>query len=137
MPAGRRTDPRRHDMSIYLKKAKERPVEDLTRVRETVREIIDRVRREGEAGVRFYSSRFDNWSPASFKVGAAEIKAVKSRLPAAMVADIDFCQTQIRRFASEQMKRLSDFEVETRPGVFLGQKVIPVASSGAYVPGGR
>jgi sulfopropanediol 3-dehydrogenase len=124
-------------MALYLKHAKERPKEDLTRVRETVREIIDRVRREGEAGVRHYSSKFDNWSPKSFKVGAEEIAAVKAQLPATMVADIDFCQAQIRNFATEQMRRLADFEVQTLPGVFLGQKIIPVASSGAYVPGGR
>lgn len=54
-----------------------------------------------------------------------------------MVEDIDFCQTQIRDFATEQMNRLNDFEVQTLPGVFLGQKVIPMASSGSYVPGGR
>jgi sulfopropanediol 3-dehydrogenase len=124
-------------MAVYLKKAKERPIEDLTRVRETVREIIDKVRREGEAGVRFYSAKFDHWSPKSFKIGAEEMKAVQSQLPSAMVADIDFCQAQIRNFATEQMKRLTDFEVQTLPGVYLGQKVIPVASSGSYVPGGR
>ena len=124
-------------MTFYLKKAKERPIEDLTRVRETVREIIDKVRREGEAGVRYYSAKFDNWSPKSFKIGVEEMKAVKSQLPSSMVEDIDFCQAQIRNFATEQMKRLTDFEVETLPGVFLGQKVIPVASSGSYVPGGR
>ena len=35
------------------------------------------------------------------------------------------------------MKRLVDFEVETLAGVHLGQKIIPVASSGSYIPGGR
>ena len=35
------------------------------------------------------------------------------------------------------MSRIVDFEVETIPGVHLGQKIIPVASSGSYVPGGR
>jgi sulfopropanediol 3-dehydrogenase len=124
-------------MAFYLKKAKQPPKEDLARVRETVREIIDKVRTEGEAGVRYYSGKFDNWSPKSFKVSADDIKAAKSQLSSAMVADIDFCQAQIRNFAAEQMKRLVGFEVETVPGVFLGQKVIPVASSGAYVPGGR
>jgi sulfopropanediol 3-dehydrogenase len=124
-------------MAIYLKKAKQPPREDLTRVRETVREIIDKVRLEGEAGVRYYSSKFDNWSPKSFKISAEEMKAVKSQLASAMVEDIDFCQAQIRNFATEQMKRLVDFEIQTLPGVFLGQKVIPVASSGSYVPGGR
>jgi sulfopropanediol 3-dehydrogenase len=86
-------------MAFYLKKAKQPPSEDLTRVRETVREIIDKVRSEGEAGVRYYSSKFDNWSPKSFKIGAEEMKAVKSQLPSAMVEDIDFCQAQIRNFA--------------------------------------
>jgi sulfopropanediol 3-dehydrogenase len=35
------------------------------------------------------------------------------------------------------MKRLQDFEVETLPGVHLGQKIIAVNSSGSYIPGGR
>ena len=32
---------------------------------------------------------------------------------------------------------LQDLEVETQPGVFLGQKHVPIVASGAYVPGGR
>ena len=35
------------------------------------------------------------------------------------------------------MKRCVNFEVETLPGVHLAQRIIPVASSGSYVPGGR
>lgn len=58
-------------------------------------------------------------------------------MPTTMADDIDYCQTQICNFAKAQMKRLVDFEEETLPGVFLGQKVIPIASSGSYVPGGR
>lgn len=124
-------------MALYLKEAKEKPVEDLTAVRETVRSIIDKVRAEGEAGVRYYSEKFDSWAPESFKISQDEIVAAKSKLPASMIEDIAFCQSQIRNFASEQMKRLVDFEVETIPGVYLGQKIIPVASNGSYVPGGR
>lgn len=124
-------------MAKYLKRAKEKPKEDLTAVRDTVAEIIDKVRNEGEAGVRFYSEKFDGWSPGSFRISQDEIDAAKSRLAPGMVEDIEFCQKQIRNFAAEQMKRLEDFEVETLPGVFLGQKIIPVESSGSYVPGGR
>ena len=124
-------------MPKYLKRAKQKPKEDLTAVRDTVAEIIDKVRNEGEAGVRFYSEKFDGWSPVSFKISRDEINAAKGQLSPGMVEDIDFCQKQIRNFATEQMKRLADFEVETLPGVFLGQKIIPVASSGSYVPGGR
>ena len=91
----------------------------------------------GRPGFVSYSEKFDGWSPESFRISRDEINAAKSRLSPGMVEDIDFCQKQIRNFATEQMKRLQDFEVETMPGVFLGQKIIPVESSGSYVPGGR
>jgi sulfopropanediol 3-dehydrogenase len=124
-------------MATYLKRAAERPREDTTAVRETVREIIERVRTEGEAAVRFYAKKFDGWEPKSFRISPDEMRAVRGRLPPRMVEDIDFCQARIRRFAQEQMRRIVSFEVETEPGIFLGQKVIPVQSSGSYVPGGR
>ena len=124
-------------MHRYLKQAKPAPEEDLSQVRETVREILESVKTEGAEAVRKYSKNFDNWAPDSFKITPDEMAAAKNKLPATMVEDIDYCQVQIRNFAQEQMKRLVDFEVETLPGVFLGQKIIPVASSGSYVPGGR
>ncbi len=124
-------------MATYLKRAVERPVEDLTAVRQTVSEILERIQKEGMDAVRFYSKKFDGWEPKSFRLSADEIREAKRALPASEIEDIDFCQAQIRNFASEQMRRLVGFEVETLPGVHLGQKIIPVASSGSYVPGGR
>ncbi|RLC09983.1 MAG: histidinol dehydrogenase, partial [Deltaproteobacteria bacterium] len=100
-------------------------------------EILERVKNEGEDALRYYSQKFDNWSPKSFRVSNDDIQKVQKSLPQSMVDDIKFCQTQIRNFAREQMKRLQDFEVETLPGVHLGQKIIPVGSSGSYIPGGR
>lgn len=124
-------------MAVYFKEAKKRQAEDLSAVRDTVAEMIARVMSEGEAAVRFYSKKFDNWSPDSFKISNDEMATAKRKLPASMVEDIDFCQTQIKNFATAQMETLKNFEVETLPGVYLGQKIIPVASNGSYVPGGR
>lgn len=123
----------------YLKRATERPKEDVAKIRNSVSKIIELVRREGEAGVRYYSKMYDDWNPKSFKISQDEMRSVRKRLPVSEINDIDFCQAQIRNFASEQMKRLEglNFEVETLPGVHLGQKVIPVKSSGSYIPGGR
>ena len=106
----------------YLKRATEKPMEDLAKIQNSVREIIELVRREGEAGVRHYSRMYDNWSPKSFKISQDEIQAVRKKLPVGEIDDIDFCQAQIRNFAGEQMKRLQclNFEVETLPGVHLG-----------------
>lgn len=124
-------------MAEYLKQAKEKAVEDIRAVQDTAREILEKVRKEGEAAVRYYSEKFDQWAPKSFQISQDEIRTVKRKLPATEVEDIDFCQAQIRNFAQEQRKRLVGFEEETFPGVHLGQKMIPVASSGSYVPGGR
>jgi sulfopropanediol 3-dehydrogenase len=54
-----------------------------------------------------------------------------------MLDDIRFAQEQIRGFAIAQRAALTDVEVETLPGVFLGHRNIPVGSVGCYVPGGR
>jgi len=124
-------------MAEYLRKSIKRMEEDVSAVQQTVREMLEKVRKEGETAVRYYSEKFDNWSPNSFKISEDEITAARNSLPNSEIEDIDFCQTQIRNFASEQMKGLTDFEVETLPGVHLGQKVIPVSSSGSYIPGGR
>lgn len=124
-------------MPVYLKKAQARPAEDLSQVRETVRQIIEKVKQEGADAVRYYSESFDQWAPKSFKISEDDMRSARDKLPVSMAEDIDYCQAQIRKFAREQMKRLVDFEVESMPGVWLGQKIIPVASSGSYVPGGR
>jgi sulfopropanediol 3-dehydrogenase len=124
-------------MAEYLKKALERPQEDISEVRKIVGQILERVKKEGEAGLRYYSEKFDHWSPKHFRVSKDQSLAARKSLPVSEVEDIDFCQAQIRNFAQEQMQRIVNFEVETLPGVHLGQKIIPVAASGSYIPGGR
>ena len=44
---------------------------------------------------------------------------------------------QVRQFAEHQRRALVDFQVETLPGVQLGQRQVPVERVGAYVPAGR
>ena len=58
-------------------------------------------------------------------------------LPTTVVEDLGYVQKQVWHFASCQLDSLHDFEVEVSPGVRLGQRNIPVAAAGAYVPGGR
>jgi sulfopropanediol 3-dehydrogenase len=124
-------------MATYLKRAKERPEKDMRAVFETVREVLDRVRREGEAALRYYSKKFDNWDPPRFRVSQDDIDKARQSLTPLQREDIDFCQAQIRNFAERQREVIVGFEVETLPGIHLGQKIIPVEASGSYVPGGR
>jgi sulfopropanediol 3-dehydrogenase len=111
--------------------------ENAAQVRGTVEAILADIAARGEQAVRDYSSKFDKWSPASFKLTRADIEDCMRSLPAQVLQDIRFAQEQIRSFALAQRAALRDVEVETLPGVVLGHKNIPVGSVGCYVPGGR
>lgn len=126
-------------MSKYLKKATPVSVGDSasTAVRETVEGVLADIRDRGDAAVREYSEKFDKWSPESFKLSGEEVERIIASVPTQVIDDIKSVQRNVRNFAQQQLESLRDFEIETEPGVFLGQKNIPVSASGAYVPGGR
>jgi len=106
-------------------------------VAQRVSEMLLRIERDGAVALRDYSRELDGWDPPSFEVGPAEIAAASSSLPDALKQSISFAQAQIRNFAQLQRATLTDFEAETLPGVFLGQRQVPVASVGSYCPSGR
>ncbi len=124
-------------MTEYVKKAPPQAAADAVHVRDTVTRIISDVRTRGLDAVREYSRTFDQWDPPSFKVGPEEIERAKAAIAPDVLSSLDFAHAQIRSFAQLQRDSMGDFEVETLPGVFLGQKQLPVASAGAYVPGGK
>lgn len=106
-------------------------------VAEVVRGIIADVRARGDAAVRECSERFDAWTPDSFLLDAAAVERIVSGVPQQVLDDIGTVQANVRRFAQAQRDSLTNFEMETSPGVHLGQKHIPITAVGAYVPGGR
>jgi sulfopropanediol 3-dehydrogenase len=118
--------------------ASEQSAKDADRkTRQTVEAILDDVSERGDAAVRELSVKFDKYEPAQFRLSGNEIKALIDSLPAQVIEDIKFAQTQIRRFAQAQRATMTELEVETLPGIKLGHKLIPVASVGCYIPGGR
>lgn len=96
-----------------------------------VRGVIDDIRRDGDLAVRRYSDKFDKWSPPSFKLSEAEIERIVASVPQQTLDDIREVQANVRRFAEAQRNSIQDFEVETAPGVFLGQRNNPIDSVGA------
>lgn len=113
------------------------PHKSSPQVVETVSGVLAEIRANGDSAVRKYSEQFDRWSPESFQLDEAAIAAVLSGLPTTVIDDLRFVQRQVRNFAQAQRDSMLDIEVETLPGVRLGHKHVPVAASGAYVPGGR
>ena len=107
------------------------------KVRRTVEEILVDIDERGDQALREYSERFDQWTPASFRLSPDEIAACYDELSEQVINDIKFAQAQIRNFAQAQKDALTDVEIETLPGVTLGHKNLPVNSVGCYVPGGE
>ena len=126
-------------MARYIKKGKSEDEinEADSRVRKTVERIIKDVVLNGDKAVREYSASFDNWVPESFRLTTNQIQEILDHTPDHVIEDILFAQKQIRFFAEQQRASITDIEVETLPGVFLGHKNIPVNSVGCYIPGGR
>jgi sulfopropanediol 3-dehydrogenase len=123
----------------YLKEAvpAAQVAQDLAGVKETVSGVIADIRERGDAAVRAYSAKFDNWSPEAFLLTPAQVEDLVAGLPGQVIEDITFVQAQVRGFAQAQLASMRAIEVETLPGVFLGHKHLPVSSAGAYIPGGR
>jgi sulfopropanediol 3-dehydrogenase len=123
----------------YLKSGKPESerAEDDAKVRGIVETTLADIADRGDAAVRDLSEKFDNYSPASFRLTQSEIDAAMSKVAPRDMEDIKFAQDQIRNFAQAQRASMTDIEVETMPGVILGHKNIPVQSVGCYVPGGK
>lgn len=123
-------------MTVTLKKPNTDPsggsstsASDVSRI---VRGVIDDIRQNGDKAVRAYSEKFDKWSPKSFKLSRNDIDRIISKVPKQVLEDIKTVQDNVRTFALEQRKSITDFEYEIRPGVHLGQKNIPINAVGAY-----
>ena len=110
---------------------------DAARVRATVEGILAEIEARGDAALREFSAKFDQWSPETFRLSQREIDGCIAEVAPRDLEDLKFAQAQVRRFAEIQKEALRDVEVETLPGVVLGHKNIPVASVGCYVPGGK
>jgi sulfopropanediol 3-dehydrogenase len=126
-------------MAEYLKRGKpaSERAEDDAKVRATVEGILGDIEARGDAAVRDLSAKFDKYEPKAFVLTPSEIEAAMQQVTTREMNDIKFAQVQIRRFAEAQRASMTDIEVETMPGVFLGHKNIPVNSVGCYVPGGK
>ena len=123
----------------YLKKGKtaeDKAIDD-AQVSEVVKNTLQVIEEKGDAAVREFSEKFDNYSPKSYKLSSAEIDSLIANVSDKDMKDIKFAQEQVRNFAQAQRDSMQDIEVETMPGVILGHKNIPVQSVGCYVPAGK
>src|SRR5689334_23870655 len=97
-------------------------------------EIVDRVRREGDAALSEYARRFDGLE-AVLEPSAAEMRAAASTVPRSVRRAISFAARNIRRVAERQVPK--SWTTSPVGGVRIEQRVLPIDRVGCYVPGGR
>ncbi len=126
-------------MAQWLKRAVTAEVrsEEDRQVRDIVEGILADIEKRGDVAVRELSVKFDGWDREDYRLTQAEIDACVNSLDAQAIKDIEFAQEQVLGFAQIQRESMHDVEVETRPGVILGHRHIPVNAAGCYVPGGK
>lgn len=105
--------------------------ENITRI---VGDILDSVRRDGDAALKAYSATFDKTEVEAIQVSAEEIDAAAARLGDEVKAAMAVAVANINTFHLAQ--QLPAVDIETMPGVRCQQVTRPIGSVGLYIPGG-
>jgi len=99
-----------------------------------VADIIDNVRNRGDAALYEYCEKFDKAKLDSLQVSPAEIEEALGLVEPRFIEILKMAAENIRTFHEKQVR--NSFIINDRPGIVMGQKVIPVDRAGLYVPGG-
>ena len=102
---------------IHLKKPQRSAEEDDRRTREVVEGMIADIERRGEAAVRDYAKKFDDWT-GDFLLGAEKKARLIEQVPQQVKDDIGFAYEQVSRFAAARVRR----------GLRVGQPATPARS---------
>ena len=120
----------------YLKKAAKNPATGEDDTRRVVARMLADMEAGGEERVRHYAAELDHWKD-DIVVTPEQIAMAGDELTQAVKDDIRFAHERVLGFAEAQRASMNEFEVELSPGLFAGQRLVPVKTAGCYVPGGR
>lgn len=99
-----------------------------------VSDIIKEVRTFGDSALKAYCLKFDGADLDALEVSAQETKDAIAAVDPAFLSVLQTAADNIRAFHSRQVR--NSFIISDRPGVIMGQKILPIEKVGLYVPGG-
>ena len=105
-----------------------------------VKDVLVDVKNRGDQALAEYGAKFDVSAPAHFEIPQEELKKAAEHMKATnpdLYNSLCYSRDLALRFAKKQAECFTDFETELEPGMFTGQKNIPVDRAGVYVPAGR
>lgn len=111
-----------------------RPTLNTATLRETVLEVLERVRTEGDKAVIEYEEKFDHVHLDSLTVSEEEFAEAEKAVSIELKAAIMLAFNNIKKFHEAQ--KFESKPVNTLPGVTCWQKAVAIEKVGLYVPGG-
>jgi len=102
---------------------------------QTVRPILEAVRKRGDRALLQYARRLDGLDRPTVRVPARELKQAARHLAPELRAAVATASENIRAYARTQLPRESLSALQ--PGLALGQIVRPLDAVAAYIPSGR
>ena len=103
-------------------------------VNQAVLEVLDDVKKNGDAAISKYTNKFDHVLLNDFLVTPSEFNEADQLVDSTLKKAIQTAKHNIEKFHSAQ--KASRKVIETTPGVFCWQKSVPIEKVGLYIPGG-
>ncbi|MBQ2612639.1 MAG: histidinol dehydrogenase [Methanobrevibacter sp.] len=120
---------------IDLVETIKRSEQDVNNVLDTVSEILNNVKKNGDVALKSYTEKFDGVLIDDLKVTDDEIKEAYDSLDETLLIALKQAAANIEKFHKKQIPK--DWEMEVNPGIKAGQIVRAINSAGCYIPGGR
>lgn len=111
-----------------------RPQVELEFLENSVKNILDRVKRSGDDALRELTKQFDKTEVTTLEVSQQEIEAASKTLSSDLKQAIQQAASNIEKFHAAQKQTLP--VIETMPGVTCWRKAVAIQKIGIYIPGG-
>ena len=119
-----------------LERLLHRSKEDINQVLAEVRQILEALRRDGDAeSLRWHRQYKDDLTAAELEVTPAEIEVAHRNLDPQVLEALQVAAANLETFHRAQRER-EMWAVEVRPGILAGRLVRPIPRVGCYIPGG-
>ncbi len=130
-------DSQQKDVGIELKRILNRGETATEEVAVAVKDVVERVRKEGDPAVLEFTEKFDKvkLSLKDLRVTPEEVNDAYGKVEGRKVEALKLAAQNIRAFHEKQ--KLSSWVSQEADGVILGQLARPIRSVGVYVPGGK
>lgn len=115
--------------------AKENEVERNEEIDQTVLEVINTVRKNGDEALFQYAKAFDHVELDKLIVSEEEFSEAEQLVSKEFIEAIEVAKRNIKTFHAAQLEK--SWFLNREDGVMLGQQVTPMDRVGVYVPGGK